>query len=953
MKKAGVRAVLAAAVALSLSARAVGAPILRSAARALVSALPVAVFRPAIAAPAMRLKGGGVGQRPWEREKTIPDYYAVLGVAPGASDLELRKAHKKMILMYHPDKNAGSKVAQERFLRVQVRMLARSCARGSLRVSCTRLRRVAPAGGRRAAAPGRKLPSLLMLTGPGKQDAYSVLSQADVRKEYDQARRGPSNPAGVSTARKASPVSRRSAHPAASPRAAPVAGQRVPSSARDPVRQQPQRPAREPCPWAQQRAQEAAWEYGGERGAALARALRRQQKLRQEAAARARAALRQDKLQHNAPSAGPFSGPGPATPSSRPGAAASMQDDRRGREPGLEDDRASRAEGLRFDWSKMERVMPFLKELRQQGAGVRSVHNEEDIMREVIRPDFADVPAPSSDVDRFQMSEWDSRREALAHERLREIDRQLSEGLQPVSESVQGVEHDVTGRTAVKENVRKALRQSLWKEVLPQVLDAAEAPRAIRMVWHSEQTAALDSARLRDLLYSYFSREADSILVLSHPISPCISSRPAPLRAEFAAGEQGTAKGRGDTAAASAFVGGAVLVFSRLGAHPRLAAMLEDCGSGEDGQEVGREVSALQHVLQVQKLRVAWVLDGDAGNWIRSVMRSAREDHIQDNDEFDWNAAEGETPTNKGRWDRMRRGGREGSAAQCAVGARGYAGTSARMGGRDREARNVRRNERDRRRSFDEFMTGGSEGERKDGRQRDARGVKPSCTALPTGVQQAFAEAVQREREREGKVSGRGHVDVSIQGQRSSAQSHGQRGAERVNDGGRRRGHVKAADGRWNGLAGDSQDATSSDQLQGDWLRDGSLGYAEVRNLARSLDDDGPLNIFRNASAGGSGPGATPESASRRSRRDRWRDMINARTSGHRNNGDREDGLDHACPGAKQQPEGEQEGSVLHGAGDAVSSIARHGRTTISVLELLEREAMRQPGAGVGAGSRF
>ena len=81
--------------------------------------------------------------------------------------------------------------------------------------------------------------------------------------------------------------------------------------------------------------------------------------------------------------------------------------------------------------------------------------------------------------------------------------------------------------------------------------------------------------------------------------------------------------------------------------------------------------------------------------------------------------------------------------------------------------------------------------------------------------------------------------------------------------------------------------------------------------------------------------------------------MIKARTSGHRNNGDREDGLDHACPGAKQQPEGEQEGSVLHGAGDAVSSIARHGRTTISVLELLEREAMRQPGAGVGAGSRF
>jgi hypothetical protein len=794
-----------------------------------------------------------------------------------------------------------------------------------------------------------------MLTGPGEQDAYSVLSQADVRREYNEARRGPSNPAGVSTARKASPVSRRSAHPAASPRAAPGAGQRVPSSARDPARQQPQRPAREPGPWAQQRAQEAAWEYGGERGAALARALRRQQKLRQEAAARARAALRQDKLEDHAPSAGPFPGPGPATPSSRPG-AASMQDDRRGREPGLEDDRASGAEGLRFDWSKMERVMPFLKEIRQQGAGVRSVRNEEEIMREVIRPDFADVPAPSSDVDRFQMSEWDLRREALAHKRLREIDRQLSEGLQPVSESVHGVEHDVMGRTAAEKNVQKVLRQSLWKEVLPQVLDFAEAPRAIRMVWHSDQTVALDSAHLRDLLYSYFSREADIILVLSHPISPCISSRPTQLRAESAAGEQGTAKGRGDTAAAaaSAFIGGAVLVFSRLGAHPRLAALLEDCGSGEDGQERGREVNALQHVLQVQNLRVGWVLGGDTGHWIRSGMRSAREDHVHDNDEYDWNAAEGEKPTNKGRWDRMGRGGREGSTAQCAVGAGGYAGTSAGMGGRDREARNVRRSERERRRSFDEFMAGGSAGERQEGRQRDAQGMKQSCTALPTGVQQAFAEAVQRERQREGKVSGRGHVDVTNQSQRSSAQSHGQRGAEQIDDGGRRRGHAKAADGRWNGLAGDSQDATSSDQLQGDWLRDGSLGYAEVRNLARSLDDDGPLNIFRNVSAGGSGPGGTPESASRSSRRDRWREMINARTSGHRNNVDRRDGLGHAGPGAKHQPEGEQEGSALHGAGDVVSSIAHHRRkATMSVLELLEREAMRQPGAGMGAGSRF
>jgi DnaJ-domain-containing protein 1 len=71
--------------------------------------------------PVMRLRGGGSHQRPWEGEKTMPDYYAELGVAAGATDKELRQAHKRMMLKYHPDKNAGSRVAQERFLRVQVR----------------------------------------------------------------------------------------------------------------------------------------------------------------------------------------------------------------------------------------------------------------------------------------------------------------------------------------------------------------------------------------------------------------------------------------------------------------------------------------------------------------------------------------------------------------------------------------------------------------------------------------------------------------------------------------------------------------------------------------------------------------------------------------------------------------------------------------------------------------
>ena len=68
----------------------------------------------------LRLNGGGLYQNPWEKEKVLPDYYALLGVNPGVSAQELRKAHKQMMLKYHPDKNAGSKLAQERFVRVQV-----------------------------------------------------------------------------------------------------------------------------------------------------------------------------------------------------------------------------------------------------------------------------------------------------------------------------------------------------------------------------------------------------------------------------------------------------------------------------------------------------------------------------------------------------------------------------------------------------------------------------------------------------------------------------------------------------------------------------------------------------------------------------------------------------------------------------------------------------------------
>jgi hypothetical protein len=72
------------------------------------------------AAMLMRLTGGGVDDNPWEKQALMPNYYTELGVVPGVKELELRTAHKKMILKYHPDKNAGSKIAQDRFIRIQV-----------------------------------------------------------------------------------------------------------------------------------------------------------------------------------------------------------------------------------------------------------------------------------------------------------------------------------------------------------------------------------------------------------------------------------------------------------------------------------------------------------------------------------------------------------------------------------------------------------------------------------------------------------------------------------------------------------------------------------------------------------------------------------------------------------------------------------------------------------------
>ena len=48
----------------------------------------------------------------------MSDYYQLLGVPRDADSEGIKKAYRKLALQYHPDRNQGSKEAEERFKEV-------------------------------------------------------------------------------------------------------------------------------------------------------------------------------------------------------------------------------------------------------------------------------------------------------------------------------------------------------------------------------------------------------------------------------------------------------------------------------------------------------------------------------------------------------------------------------------------------------------------------------------------------------------------------------------------------------------------------------------------------------------------------------------------------------------------------------------------------------------------
>ncbi len=110
--------------------------------------------------------------------RTLTDPYTVLGVARTADAAEIKAAYRRLALQYHPDRNAGSQEAEERFKEI-------SEAYATLRDPEQRARfdRYGTAGGGASTGPAGY--------GPGRPDFstvdwQSVFQEADIKIDWSQ-----------------------------------------------------------------------------------------------------------------------------------------------------------------------------------------------------------------------------------------------------------------------------------------------------------------------------------------------------------------------------------------------------------------------------------------------------------------------------------------------------------------------------------------------------------------------------------------------------------------------------------------------------------------------------------------------------------------------------------------------------------------------------------------------